>query len=66
MELESSIKKEKEMRGKEAKSKKIKEDMHIFKQKVKGSEIQLKTKDKEIKFLKKKIKRLENILKVHK
>jgi chromosome segregation ATPase len=42
-----------------------KQDIKIFKQKVKGSEIQLSTKDKEIKFLQSKIKRLERILKVH-
>lgn len=41
------------------------QDIKIFKQKVKGSEIQLKTSKNEINFLKSKIKRLEKILKVH-
>lgn len=40
-------------------------DIKVFKDKVKGSEIQLQSKKREIKFLKKKIKRLEKILKVH-
>jgi hypothetical protein len=41
------------------------EDIRIFKEKVKGSEIQLKSCHNEIKFLKNKIRRLEKILKVH-
>lgn len=41
------------------------QDIKIYKQKVRGSEIQLQTKEKEIKFLQKKIIRLERILKVH-
>lgn len=42
------------------------EDIKIFKQKVKSGEIELHTKNKEIKYLKNKIARLEKILKVHK
>jgi ribosomal protein S15P/S13E len=41
------------------------QDIKIYKQKVRGSEIQLQTKEKQIKFLQKKINRLEKILKVH-
>jgi len=41
------------------------QDINIFKQKVKGSEIMIHTKDKQIKFLTKKVKRLEQILKIH-
>ncbi|CAI2387489.1 unnamed protein product [Moneuplotes crassus] len=41
-------------------------DLRLFKQKVKSSEIQIKSKNKEIKYLKNKIERLERILKVHK
>lgn len=42
------------------------EDLRVFKQKVKSSEIQIKSKNKEIKYLRNKIDRLEKILKVHK